>query len=346
MEYKIAEKEVPSALFKMKRSLLMKKRNSVLMVLLMITFVCTSCTSSTGDPGEPVLSSPSFTNVEKTPPKQTIEPSSDISDRKEPLPSLSPAPQQKVLDLKEYFNGINGCAVFFRPTRNEYLLYNESLCDLPSSPCSTFKIVSSLVGLHEGEIVPGNPLSWSGEKYWNDAWNKDMDFQEAFQTSCVWYFREITNRVGKEAMEEALQELEYGNSDISDWEGSLNTNNSNRALTGFWLESSLKISPRQQTEVLARIFQGESFFSAEHIRTVKDVMKTETSDTDIALYGKTGMGKKDGKCIDAWFVGFFESKGEPIYFAVRLDDPENKTVTSIVAKEIAMDIIFSERWHN
>ncbi|MFT4106892.1 MAG: penicillin-binding transpeptidase domain-containing protein [Lacrimispora sp.] len=321
----------------------MKKGYSALMVLLIIALICTGCSSSPDNPGE---SSPSFTNAEISPPKQTTESGQNITDRKEPLPSVSPEPQQKVLDLKAYFNGINGCAVFFRPTRNEYLVYNESLCNQPSSPCSTFKIVSSLIGLQEGEIVPGNSLPWSGEKYWNDAWNKDINFQEAFQTSCVWYFREIINRVGKEATEEALQKLEYGNSDISDWEGRLNTNNSNRDLTGFWLESSLKISPRQQVDVLARIFQGESFFAEEHTKTVKDVMKIETGDTDITLYGKTGMGKIDGKCVDAWFVGFFEIEGEAIYFAVRLDDPENKTVTSTVAKEIAMDIIFNEQWND
>lgn len=313
------------------------------MVLLIITFVCVGCNSSSDDHGEPDLSSPSLANIEKIPEKQTVEPSQSINESEESLPLPSPVPQYKILDFKTYFDGINGGAVFFHPTGNEYFLYNESLCEQPSSPCSTFKIISSLIGLHEGEIVPGNSMSWSGEMYWNDAWNKDIDFQEAFQTSCVWYFREIINRVGEEAMETTLQELDYGNSDISDWEGRLNTNNGNRALTGFWLESSLKISPRQQVDVLARIFQGESFFAEEHTKTVKDVMKIETDNTNIALYGKTGMGKKDGKCVDAWFVGFFESEGETIYFAVRLDDPENTTVTSTVAKEIAMDIIFNEQ---
>lgn len=83
-----------------------------------------------------------------------MEPGQSIKESEESLPLLSPAPQYKILDLKTYFDGINGGAVFFRPTGNEYFLYNEILCDQPSSPCSTFKIVSSLIGLHEGEIVP------------------------------------------------------------------------------------------------------------------------------------------------------------------------------------------------
>ena len=64
--------------------------------------------------------------------------------------------------------------------------------------------------------------------------------------------------IGKERMQEELEKLRYGNCDISDWEGRLNTNNSNRALTGFWIESSLKISPKEQTEVMERIFGSGS----------------------------------------------------------------------------------------
>ena len=52
---------------------------------------------------------------------------------------------------------------------------------------------------------------------------------------------------------QALDRLQYGNCDISDWEGRLNTNNSNRALTGFWIESSLMISPKEQVEVMGRL---------------------------------------------------------------------------------------------
>lgn len=55
--------------------------------------------------------------------------------------------------------------------------------------------------------------------------------------------------------------LQYGNCDISDWEGQLNTNNNNRALTGFWIKSSLTISPKEQVEVMERIFGENSDYS-------------------------------------------------------------------------------------
>ena len=86
---------------------------------------------------------------------------------------------------------------------------------------------------------------WSGEKFWNENWNKNIDFAEAFQTSCVWYFRELIDEIGKDLMQTELNKLKYGNCDITDWNGKQNTNNDNPALTGFWIESSLKISPKE-----------------------------------------------------------------------------------------------------
>ena len=96
-------------------------------------------------------------------------------------------------------------------------------------------------------------------------------------------------------MQRELDKLQYGNCDISDWEGKLNTNNSNRALTGFWIESSLMVSPKEQAEVMERIFGSSSDYSEETRNELKKVMLVPEQDsTDITIYGKTGMGKADG----------------------------------------------------
>ncbi len=132
----------------------------------------------------------------------------------------------------------------------------ESKLAMPRrSLCSTFKIISSLIALEKGIIEPEYAVRiWSREEFWNENWNKDIGFEEAFRVSCVWYFRQITDEIGQSVIQEELEKLQYGNCDISDWEGRLNTNNNNRALTGFWAESSLKISPKEQTEVMERGF--------------------------------------------------------------------------------------------
>ena len=161
-------------------------------------------------------------------------------------------------DWSEYFNGLNGTAVIYDASNRRYTIYNDELAEARRSPCSTFKIISSLTALEYGILEPRDSTrTWSGEVFWNEDWNRDIDFSEAFRTSCVWYYRQLIDDIGQDRMQEELEKLQYGNCDISDWEGRLNTNNNNRALTGFWIESSLLISPKEQTEVMERIF-GEN----------------------------------------------------------------------------------------
>ena len=248
------------------------------------------------------------------------------------------------VDWSDYFDGINGAAVLYNPNENMYQIYQEELANTRRSPCSTFKIISSLIGLEQEIIIPdASAKTWSGEWFWNDDWNKDIDFDEAFRASCVWYFREVINEIGQDAMQTELEKLQYGNCDSSDWEGRLNTNNNNRALTGFWIESSLKISPKEQTEVMERIFGSQSAYSQKTQEQLKQVMlSTQQEEPNLAIYGKTGMGKANGVTVDAWFTGFADLAEKRIYFCVYLGETKEKDVTSAKAKEIALRLLLDQ----
>ena len=250
-------------------------------------------------------------------------------------------PQIMDEDWSSYFGGLTGAAVIYDRAENRYAVYNGELAGTRRSPCSTFKIISSLIGLEQGIILPDDSVrTWSGEMFWNEDWNRDIGFEDAFRTSCVWYFREVIDEIGRETMQKELEKLAYGNCDISDWKGEQNTNNSNRALTGFWIKSSLKISPKEQTEVMERIFGENSTYSEETIEILKEVMRLpEEYGTDIPVYGKTGMGKTDGITVDAWFTGFAETSEEPVYFCVYLGQSEERDATSAAARDIAVQII-------
>lgn len=241
------------------------------------------------------------------------------------------------VDWSEYFDGLNGTAVVYDATNRRYTIYNGDLASTRRPPCSTFKIISSLIALENGIIEPEDSTRvWSGEVFWN----KDIDFSEAFRTSCVWYYRQVIDDIGKDTMQKELDKLQYGNCDISDWEGRLNTNNNNRALTGFWIESSLMISPKEQVEVMERIFGDNSGYSEETQNELKQVMPvSEQERTDISIYGKTGMGKADGIVVDAWFTGFAEGTEGKIYFCVHLGRTDGMNVSSPRAKEIAIQIV-------
>lgn len=244
-------------------------------------------------------------------------------------------------DWEAYFDGINGCAVVYTPADHRYQIYHHDLAVARRSPCSTFKIISSLAALEHRVITPDDSLrTWSGETFWNENWNRDINFKDAFQTSCVWYFREIIDEIGQEVMQKELDKLQYGNCDISDWEGHQNTNNNNRALTGFWIESSLKISPKEQVEVLERIFGEDSVYSQETQNGLKQVMLlSEQQNTDALVYGETGLGKARGVVVDAWFAGFADMADKRSYFCVYLGETEGKDVSSTKAKEIAVEIV-------
>ena len=250
-------------------------------------------------------------------------------------------PENVSADWSEYFNGLNGTAVIYDASDRRYTMYNSDLALTRRPPCSTFKIISSLIGLENGIIIPENSTrTWSGEIFWNEDWNRDIDFHEAFRTSCVWYFRQVIDDIGKDLMQKELDKLQYGNCDISDWEGELNTNTNNRALTGFWIESSLMISPKEQVEVMERIFSGGSDYSEETQNELKKVMLLPEQDrTDISIYGKTGLGVANDIVVDAWFTGFAESTTGNIYFCVRLGRADGMDVSSTLAKEIALKIV-------
>lgn len=265
----------------------------------------------------------------------------ELTDTSETETKQAAEPVITETDWAEYFDGINGAAVIYNPTANEYQIYNQETALARRSPCSTFKIISSLIALEKKIIVPENSTrTWSGEVFWNEEWNRDIGFEDAFRTSCVWYYRETIDEIGKDSMQEELNKLQYGNCDISDWEGRPNTNNNNRALTGFWIESSLKISPKEQVEVLERIFGEASVYAKETQDNLKTVMRmAEQPDDDIVIYGKTGMGKMQGVVVDAWFTGFADINGDRSYFCVWLGETEGKDVSSAKAREIAVKIV-------
>lgn len=325
-----------------KMEVIMKKKNNYFKVafwVVVCAFILTGCSNNHSIDENLFMGNEKEEKMEET----EAESSSVFieADTEDSTDSILTEPEIVDADWSEYFNGLNGTAVLYDAIDRRYTMYNDDLALTESSPCSTFKIISSLIALENGIFEPEDSTrTWSGEVFWNEDWNKDIDFREAFRTSCVWYYRQVINDIGKDIMQTELDKLQYGNCDISDWEGRLNTNNNNRALTGFWIESSLMISPKEQVEVMERIFGDNSSYSEETKNELKRVMLvSEQERTDISIYGKTGMGKAEGNVVDAWFTGFAEGTEGKIYFCVHLGRTDGMNVSSTRAKEIAIQIV-------
>ncbi len=236
------------------------------------------------------------------------------------------------MNNEAYFDGIKGCMVIYDGVTNEYLIYNKDLVNGQSSPYSTFKIISALIGLEEGVLLSSeSTMGYDGTRYPMDSWNHDLTLEEAFKNSCVWYFRKVIDQIGIEKMTQYVKALHYGNEDVSEWKGK--DTNSLASLNGFWLGSSLKISPKEQVEVLHTIFEEETSFSAENKEQVKKIMYVDTIN-QYEVYGKTGTGNDK-----AWFVGFFQDKDKTYYFATQLEDGQANGISGYQARNITYKVI-------
>lgn len=234
-------------------------------------------------------------------------------------------PEFTSLDLSAYFGEYDGSFVLYDTKADSWKIYNQELAVKRISPDSTYKIYSALMGLEAGSISAGSSeLTWDGTEYPFAEWNQNQDLATAMQNSVNWYFQHLDRRTGKDTVQSYLSQIRYGNEDTS------------AGLESCWLESSLKISPLEQAELLKKLLAGELPFRREYIQTVQDALLVRSDDSG-RLYGKTGTGAVDGMEVNGWFVGFTESAQGSYVFALNIQGNSNATGTH--AKEIALRIL-------
>jgi beta-lactamase class D len=223
-------------------------------------------------------------------------------------------------DFEKYFKEckLTGSFVLYDLKKNHYTYYNEKDFTVKTCPASTFKIPNSLIALETGVIKDENEvLKWDGKKRWVDAWNADTDMKAAFKNSTVWYYQELARRIGAKNYRKYLKSCDYGNQDIS---GKI----VERHPDEFWLNNTLKISPKNQIEFLVKLYQNKLPFSKRTIDIFKNVMIAEQTDKYV-LRAKTGWYRQDEdkeKQI-GWWVGYIEKGSDAYFFAIRVyDKPE------------------------
>lgn len=232
-----------------------------------------------------------------------------------------------IINLDEYFEGYKGSFVLYDMNNDEYTVYNEEKSRERVSPNSTYKIYSAISALENGVITEENSLmNWDRVLRYYDEWNRDLDLYGAMKYSANWYFDKINSINGIENVQNDLIKIGYGNCDF---------NGGNDC----WLESSLKISPLEQVDILKDFYTNNFGFSQSNIDTVKNSIKI-SSNGDTVLYGKTGTGRIDDKDINGWFVGFAEKDNNVYFFATNIEADEN--ATGSVSMEKTIDILNNE----
>ena len=228
-------------------------------------------------------------------------------------------------DFSEEFGTYTGSFVLYDLERNYWLVSDKAKATTRIAPDSTYKIYDSLFALEAGIISPDYSLIlWDHTTYPFEAWNADQTLQSAMTSSVNWYFQSLDKQLGKSALQSYLDTIGYGNQDISG------------NLASYWMESTLKISPVEQVELLTALYQNDFDFAPEHIQTVKNSIRLSASDTG-TIYGKTGTGCINGEDISGWFVGFVETAGHTWFFATNIK--ADYSATGSAAAEITMSIL-------
>ena len=229
------------------------------------------------------------------------------------------------IDLRNYFGKYEGSFVLYDLKRDVWKIHNIDRAVLRVAPNSTYKIYDALFGLEEGVITPANSLiKWNGKNYPFGAWNTDQTLQSAMGASVNWYFQTIDERLGADSIQKYLHQIGYGNENLSG------------NLSSYWLNSSLKISPIEQVELLVKLHNNRFGFSLENTGTVKNALHISSSAFG-DLYGKTGTGRVNGQDVNGWFIGFVENADNTYFFASNIQ--YQKHATGKKASEITLSVL-------
>ncbi len=185
-------------------------------------------------------------------------------------------------------------------------------------PASTFKILNTLIILEEGLIKsPSEVITWDGVERAYAPWNKNQTLKTAFQLSCVWCYQRYAKKVGDIKYQEYLKSVDYGNQ----LTGS--------EITRFWLDGDLRVSVTDQISFLRKLYTGNLPFQKQHIKTLKDIMLSE-SNSQIKVWSKTGWSGKDG-----WYVGYLLVNEKTWFFANHIE--VNQRSDLALRKQLTMD---------
>lgn len=235
-------------------------------------------------------------------------------------------------DFEQEFGQEKGTFVLLDAQTNKTSFHNPERAKERFTPCSTFKIPNTLIALETKVLSsPDQKITWDKKKYPKETlfikdWAKDMNLKDAFKLSCVWFYKEIADKVGKEKMDQYLNEFNYGNKDTSG------------GLTQFWLVSSLKISALEQIDFLRKMHERKFKLAPETYDAAENEIFIEEKTPEYTLRTKTGTGPLGNGDNIAWYVGYVTKGEKTWYFAMNI---ETKDMPGSMAlrKKITRDIL-------
>jgi beta-lactamase class D len=203
------------------------------------------------------------------------------------------------------------------------------------TPCSTFKIVLSLMGFDAGILKDEKTPTWDYQEGYDDfmeSWKAPQTPQSWMQYSCFWYSKILARQLGLEKIQSYLASLEYGNQDMSG------------GLTNAWVSSSLKISPKEQVDFIQKMLREKLPISSSAIHMTKALLFKEELPEGWKLFGKTGWGDKNLGV--GWFVGWVEKDQSFFPFAYNIREINLAQRIPRVKQLLAESNVMTEMLHD
>jgi beta-lactamase class D len=218
---------------------------------------------------------------------------------------------------------------------NVFNVYNlKRFRDSAYAPASTFKIINSLIGLETGKIDEKEVVKWDGIKREYEQWNKDQNYETAFQNSTVWYFQNVARKIGKDTMQRYLDSLHYGSTKITG------------PIDMFWLDNSITIKADEQMGIVKKLYfnQFSNLFSNRTMQKVKDAMLVEKTDKYSLSY-KSGLLQNKNGTNSSWMIGWVEYGGankKVSFFVLHIEAAMTSAEMMLIRKPMLMDLIKEE----
>ena len=106
--------------------------------------------------------------------------------------ALAAGKSEKVDLSKHFAETRGGCFVLLDLKSGNTVRYKPERASIRFSPCSTFKIPNSMIGLETGVVKDLDQVfKWDGVPRSRQAWNQDHTLRSAVRESAVWYFQEL-----------------------------------------------------------------------------------------------------------------------------------------------------------
>ncbi|HXW06262.1 MAG TPA: penicillin-binding transpeptidase domain-containing protein [Vicinamibacterales bacterium] len=214
---------------------------------------------------------------------------------------------------------VQECFVAGRVDDPQPAVSDQPECRRKSSPASTFKIPHALIALQTGVVRADTTYPWNGTRYDYETWQRDHTLESAIKYSVYPFFQETARLIGRERMRHQLKAIGYG-SDRFDG-----------ALTTFWVNGDLEISPLEQFEFLQRLFSGRIPVDPQHVATIERALRMPPGQilnaagvhpfplagpAGSVLRAKTGNTRLKGERV-SWLVGALDVEGLDYVFAAR-----------------------------